>query len=98
MLRACGERPCSSAGEQRDELAPSDVTCHAPLPRRHAQSNNITPLFRSFTSVARRPQYGRLTFRFLSISPVCPRLYADVTPLKKRLTVAFSPSPAPAAY
>src|SRR5262245_31171778 len=40
------QRPCHRrAAEQRDELAPSHVTCHAPLPRRHAQSNNITSLF-----------------------------------------------------
>src|SRR5262245_5397721 len=40
MLRARRESPrgCRAA-------APSNVTCHAPLPRRHAQSNNITSLF-----------------------------------------------------
>src|SRR5262249_36526918 len=40
MLRARREWPrgCRAA-------APSNVTCHAPLPRRHAQSNNITSLF-----------------------------------------------------
>src|SRR5262249_61716363 len=38
MPRVCGERPCGGAAEQRDELAPSDVTCHAHLPRRHAES------------------------------------------------------------
>jgi hypothetical protein len=44
--RARSDRPRDSrAAEQRDELAPSKLTCHAPLPRRHAQSNNITSLF-----------------------------------------------------
>jgi hypothetical protein len=46
LLRARRERPRRRrAAEQRDELTPSNVTCHAPLPRRHAQSNNITSLF-----------------------------------------------------
>jgi hypothetical protein len=46
LLRARRERPRGSrAAEQRDESASSNVTCHAPLPRRHAQSNNITSLF-----------------------------------------------------
>src|SRR6266404_6348616 len=46
------------AAEQRDKLAPSNVTCHAPLPRRHAQSNNITSLF----DHSRQLRAGRDTF------------------------------------
>src|SRR6516162_2913019 len=46
LLRARRKRPrCRGPTTEGDELAPSDMTCHAPLPRRHAQSNNITPLF-----------------------------------------------------
>src|SRR5215831_13328667 len=45
LLRPRRERPRRRcAAEQSDELPPSNVTCHAPLPRRHAQSNNITSL------------------------------------------------------
>src|SRR5215472_11621237 len=42
MPRVCGERPCGGAAEQRDELAPSDVTCHAPLPRRRGSVRAYT--------------------------------------------------------
>src|SRR6516162_5892118 len=46
LMRAHRQRPRSRrATEQGNEMAPSYVTCHAPLPRRHAQSNNITLLF-----------------------------------------------------
>src|SRR5262249_53514193 len=87
LLRARRERPRCRAAEQRDEVAPSYVTCHAPLPRRHAQSNNITSLFRSFSLfVARRPRYVRLHSisdrSRASSKGLCPRLWADVTPLK----------------
>src|SRR5215475_13151233 len=63
LLRARRERPRGRCAEQRDELAPSNVTCHAPLPRRHAQSNNITSLFDLFASVAPWPRYIRLGLR-----------------------------------
>src|SRR5262249_39748060 len=71
LLRACRERPRRRrAADERDELAPSNVTCHAPLPRRHAQSNNITSLFDHSRSVARWPRYVRLAFDIRSISRV----------------------------
>src|ERR1700730_16596666 len=68
MLRACGERPPRRAAEKRDELTPSYVTCHAPLPRRHAPVKQYYTVIRLFTSFATTPQYGRLAFRFQPIS------------------------------
>src|SRR6516225_298243 len=61
LLRARRERPRGRCAEQRDELAPSNVTCHAPLPRRHAQSNNITSLF-DLSRQLRWPRYVCLAF------------------------------------
>ena len=53
LLRAGRERPRGHrAAEKRDELASSNVTCHAPLRRTHAQSNNITSLFGRARSLA----------------------------------------------
>jgi len=59
LLRRRRERPRGRrAAEQRDERAPSNVTCNAPLPRRHTQSNNITSLF----DHSRQLSAGRDTF------------------------------------
>src|SRR5262245_43444888 len=71
LLPARRERPPHRrAAEQCDEVAPSYVTCHAPLPWRHAQSNNITSLFDHFDLVARGARYLRLVFDIRSISRV----------------------------
>ena len=56
--RATSVRSGGHAAEQRDECTSSNVTCHAPLPRRHAQSNNITSLF----DHSRQLRAGRDTF------------------------------------
>src|SRR5262249_19218136 len=70
LCECAAETNSRCAADERDELAPSNVTCHAPLPRRHAQSNNITSLFDHFESVARWPRYVRLAFDIRSISRV----------------------------
>src|SRR5215471_13034670 len=57
LLRARRERPRNRrAAEKRDEIAPSNVTCHAPLPRRHALVKQYYIVIRSFASVARWPR------------------------------------------
>jgi len=69
------------AAEKRDELAPSNVTCHASLPRRHAQSKQYYIVIRSFASVARWSRYVRRPISRV-VEKVPSALYADVTPLK----------------
>jgi hypothetical protein len=64
LLRARRERPRRRAAEQRDELTPSYVTCHAPLPRRHAPVKQYYTVIRSFASVARWPLYLCLASTF----------------------------------
>jgi len=82
LLRARRERPCRRrAAEKRDEVAPSNVTCHASLPRRHAQSKQYYIVIRSFASVARWSRYVRRPISRV-VEKVPSALYADVTPLK----------------
>src|SRR5262249_33736385 len=78
LLRPRRQRPRGRrAAEKRDEVAPSYVTCHAPLPQRHAQSKNITSLFDHFALVARGARYLRLVFDVWPISRVASRSRRD---------------------
>src|SRR5215831_16482459 len=86
LLRARRERPrCCHTAEQRDELAPSNVTCHAPS---LGGMPSQTMLHRY--SIIHVLHEGRNTVDWpfdpnrsrASAKGFCPRLYADVTPLK----------------
>ena len=82
LLRPRRERPgCRRATEQRDELAPSDVTCHAPsLGDMPSQTISIICVSCALATIP------LLSFDIRPISRAVegsrPRLYADVTTLK----------------
>src|SRR5262245_19983719 len=62
LLRVRRERPRGRAAEQRDELAPCNVTCHAP-PSETCPVKRYYIDIRSFASVACWPRYVRLGLR-----------------------------------